>query len=158
MGGKERRGELDSFPFSLLTRTHQHPQILRTMASSSPLTLVSSDISRLLTHKQNDKQFSLLALLPSSSSSPSPSFVPISPSQPARAPDTAPTTPEDALRLVKDLLQVSGEAKVAEGKVDKLGEMVDAVRGSLEEVQSGLREGMDGWGMKVEARGKGDLA
>jgi hypothetical protein len=49
---------------------------------------------------------------------------------------------------VRDLIAVSGEAKLAEGKVDALGERVESVRGRLEEVQGALTVGMKGWRME----------
>ncbi|KAL7414574.1 hypothetical protein BDY24DRAFT_414289 [Mrakia frigida] len=123
------------------------------MSSSSPLSLIAADISLLL--KSSDPatpRLSLSSLLPPSSSSTSSSSVPplssTTPS-PSRAPTDPPATPEEALRLVKDLTEVSGEAKLAEGKVDVLGERVDSVRGTLEEVQSGLKKGMEEWKMEV---------
>jgi len=53
---------------------------------------------------------------------------------------------------------VAGEAKIAEGKVEVLGERVDGVRGTLEEVRSGLKEGMEGWKMSAGGVESGELA
>ena len=62
------------------------------------------------------------------------------------------------MRIIRDLIAVAGEAKIAEGKVEVLGERVDGVRGTLEEVRSGLKEGMEGWKMSAGGVESGELA
>ena len=59
---------------------------------------------------------------------------------------------------MRDLISVSGEAKVAEGRVDALGDRVELVRGRLEQVQGSLEQGSQGWGMAIGQKGQGELA
>ena len=139
------------------------------MSSSNPLSLIPADISLLLAHRTDSPsssgssttpRLSLSALLPAASRSNliTSSTTPLAAFTPARAPAKAPTTPDEGLRLVRDLMSVSGEAKVAEGRVDALGDRVELVRGRLEQVQGSLEQGTKGWGMEDVQEEKGELA
>lgn len=59
---------------------------------------------------------------------------------------------------MRDLVSVSGEAKVADGRVNALGDRVELVRGRLEQVQGSLEQGTKGWGMANGQKGQGELA